>query len=310
MTKISTRYLLLFIVFSFFSCEEILMVEDISKKEIILVAPANDAALSFSGITFSWEIIQGAEKYHLQIASPNFDAPQQIVLDTIISKNSFVRQLNIGNYQWRVKALNSAYESQYSTRSFGILNNDDFQNNTVVLVSPQNNLATKTASQKLSWNIVIGAEDYQLQILDPNNNLIKELLSQSATVNYTFEEGGYIWRVRARNKTAQTLFSSRSILIDTKVPNTPSLSAPANTSTATGNNISFQWSRSPIVGSQEKDSLYVYTENALTNLSFKEKASSPYERTLSKGTYYWFVKSFDEAGNESKKSTVFTFTVN
>lgn len=304
------KYFTLLIILICTSCEEILLVSDISKKEVVLVAPVNSAILSSSGVTLSWNTIENADKYRLQIATPNFDTPQQLVLDTLVSKNSFTQQLNIGKYEWRVKAVNSAYETNYTNRSFEILNNDDFQKNSVVLLTPANNIVTKIALQKLSWDAIIGATSYQLQVLDENSTLVKEQSTAATLINFTFDEGKYTWKVRASNGTVQTLYTSRSILVDTKAPNAPTLSSPVNASTTTNTSINFQWSRTPIAGSAEKDSIYVYTGNALTNLNFKDKATAPYNKTLIKGTYYWFIKSFDEAGNESPRSTVFNFTIN
>lgn len=310
MNKYFLKYLPLFIILSFISCEEILMVDDISKSEVLLTAPANNAVLSFSGITFSWENVESAEKYQLQIATPNFETPQQVVLDTIVTKNTFTQQLNIGKYEWRVKAINSAYETTYFKRGFEILNNDDFEKNTLILLTPANNLTTKTAAQKLSWDAIIGATSYQVQVLDENNTLVKDQSTETTLYNFTFDEGKYTWKVRASNGTAETLYTSRSILVDTKAPSTPTPANPVNASTTTNTSINFQWNRTPISGSPEKDSLYVYTESALTKLNFKDKGTSPYNKTMTKGTYYWFVKSFDDAGNESARSTVFNFTIN
>jgi uncharacterized protein YegP (UPF0339 family) len=304
------KYLLILLILCFASCEEILLVPDISKEEVVLVSPGNNVTLSSSGVTLSWNPVENADKYQLQIATPGFEAPLQIVVDTIVTKNSFTQQLNIGKYEWRVKAVNSGYETAYATRSFEILNNDDFQNNTVVLLTPGNNIITKTALQKLSWDAIIGATSYQLQILDESNTLVKEQNTEAKLLNFTFDDGKYAWKVRASNGTAQTLYTTRSIVVDTKAPNTPTLSIPANASTTTSLDINFQWSRTPLTGSAEKDSIYVYTESALTNLNFKDKGNSPYSKTMVKGTYYWFVKSFDEAGNQSARSTVFNFTIN
>jgi hypothetical protein len=310
MNKISLKYFSLFFLLSFLSCEEILMVDNITKKEVSLTAPANNAILSTSGVTFSWETVEGADKYQLQIAIPSFEAARQIILDTVVSKNSYTQQLNIGKYEWRIRAINSAYETAYTKRSFEILNNDDFQNNTVVLLTPSNNLITKTALQKLSWDAIIGATNYQIQVLDENNTLVKDQTSETTILNFTFDEGKYTWKVRASNGTEQTLYTSRSITVDTKVPNTPTLSSPLNASTTTNKSINFEWNRTAVPGSAERDSIYVYKESALTNLSFKDRGTSPYNKTMTAGTYYWFVKSFDDAGNQSARSTVFNFTIN
>lgn len=303
-------YLSIFAFLIFTSCEEILIVNDISKEEVTIIAPSNGTILSSSGVTFSWDAIKSADKYRLQVALPSFEAAQQLILDTIVSKNSFIQQLNIGKYQWRVRALNNAYETAYTTHSFEILNNDDFQNNTVILLTPSNNLITKTALQRLSWNSIIGATAYQLEIADENGTLVKQQNSADTFLSHTFEDGKFTWKVRASNGTNETLYTTRSIVVDTKVPNTPTLTSPTNASTTTATSINFQWSRTPIAGSAEKDSIFVFNDSALTNLNFKDLAVNPYNKTLTAGIHYWYVKSYDAAGNESVKSTTFSFTIN
>ncbi|MFE3872720.1 hypothetical protein ACFX5F_15975 [Flavobacterium sp. ZS1P70] len=294
----------------FFSCEEILLEKDISKEVEVLVAPVNNAKFFSTGVTFTWESVPYATKYQLQIAKPNFANPMQIVLDTMVTTTSFTQQLPIGDYEWRVRAVNSAYSTNYVSRLVSVVSDVDFQSNTVVLNTPANNLITKTALQSLSWQPIIGATTYQFQVYDGNNTVISDQTITDTGLNYTFLEGSYFWRVRASNGTQQTLYSSHAVLIDTIIPNTSVLTSPANASTTTNKDVSFQWSRIPISGSVEKDSIYIYTDNALTVLKLKNEASSPFTSILGFGTYYWFTKSFDQAGNMSTKSTVFSFTIN
>lgn len=296
-------------LFGFFSCEEILLEEDISEDEVTLIAPADNAQFFSTGISFFWEELEDADQYHLQIARPNFQAPLQIVLDTVVSSNSFSFQLNIGEYEWRVKGINSSYETVYKSRLFTIVNNEEFENNTVILVTPANNLVTKTASQNMSWQSVIGATSYQLQVLDQDNTVINDQVITNSNLNYTFQEGNYNWRVRASNGSQQTLYSSRSLLVDTTVPNTPVLTSPVNASTSTESELSFQWTRSPIQGSTETDSIYIYKNSALSILHLKDQSASPFPANLESGTYYWFVKAFDQAGNVSNQSAVFSVIV-
>lgn len=304
------KFLIGIFFLSLFSCEEILLEDDISKSEVLLVAPVNNAQFLSTGVTFSWEKVQNATQYHLQIAKPNFTNPVQIVLDTLIISNTFTYQLNIGEYEWRVQAVNSAYETPYKNRFFTIVSNEDFQNNTPVLLTPSNDLITNSTTQKLSWQSIIGATSYQVQVYDGNNTVINNQTIATTSLNYTFPQGNYYWRVRANNGTQQTLYSSRSILVDTTSPNTPTLTSPVDASTTTSTNVIFQWNRTPIPGSIEKDSIYIYTDKALTTLQLKNEVSSSYNKTLNSGTYYWLLKAFDQAGNTSSKSAVFSFTVN
>ncbi|MEQ8518754.1 MAG: hypothetical protein RLN79_08430 [Cytophagales bacterium] len=103
----------------FISCEQILE-EDIQKKEVELIIPANGIRLSMQNVGFLWEGIDGAESYRLQIVNPDFTVPQTLVLDTLIHKKSFRQYLDLGKYEWRVRAENSAYQSDFTTYVFWV----------------------------------------------------------------------------------------------------------------------------------------------------------------------------------------------
>lgn len=299
------------LVFTFFSCEEVLMEDDISKKTVILVAPVDNAQFFSTSVTLTWEPVQYATKYRLQIAKPNFAAATEIVLDTELTATTYTQQLNIGAYEWRVKAINSAYETNYVARKLTVVSNQEFENNIVVLNNPSNSLNSNIVNQTLSWNAVIGATNYQLQIFDNSSTLLVDQTLATTSYLHTFTQGSFTWKVRASNGTDTTLYSSRTILIDTTLPNVPTLTAPTNASNTTDSNISFNWNRSPISGSQEFDSLYVYSNISLSNLVLKKRVTSPHSETiLDNGTYYWRMKSFDQAGNVSAVSSTFSFTKN
>lgn len=293
-------------------CEEILMEDDISGEHVKLVAPVDAAQFNSTGITFTWEEIEYGTQYRIQIARPNFEAPLQIVTDNVTDTTSFTTQLNVGSYEWRVQGVNSGYATAFTTRSLTIVSNDDFENNSVTLTSPSNNLITNQPSQNLVWQPVLGATAYQLQIVNTTGNeIILEQEVSGTSYQSTFPEGNLSWKVRATNSSQNTLYSSRTILVDTTVPNTPVLSSPGNLSNSSDSEVTFQWTRSPIPGSAEKDSIYIYTNNELNDLEYKNQETSPYTTaSLEEGTYFWYVKSFDAAGNTSSQSTVFSFTLN
>lgn len=302
-------YLLLTLAFCSFSCAEVIFEEDISDKTVTLMAPFDTASFTSTGINFSWEAVEFADQYRIQIARPNFEFPLEIVVDQTIEETTLSQQLNVGEYQWRVKALNSGYETVYSTRSFTIVSNEDFQNNIVVLLTPADNLVTNTQLHNLSWQPVIGAVSYQLQVVNSSDVVVNDQTLTNATTNFLFPEGSFQWRVRASNGTQQTLFSTRSILIDTTPPNTPTLSLPANNSTITENEVTFTWSRVAMEGSAESDTIKIYSDSGLTNLVEESETSSPFTTTLENGTYYWVVAATDEAGNTGTQSTTFTLTI-
>ncbi len=101
--------LLLFIA----SCEEALE-RPLTATKVTLLAPFDSLITSSHDHTFYWERMEGATKYQLQIVSPKFDSIVQLVVDTTISKNTFMQSLSNGRYQWRVRALNNSTSSSYS----------------------------------------------------------------------------------------------------------------------------------------------------------------------------------------------------
>jgi len=304
--------LMLPLFFAFISCEEILLEDDISKETVHLVAPGDSVQFFSTGITFTWDPIENGTRYRIQIARPDFDNPLQIITDNVTDTTSFTTQLNVGRYEWRVQGVNSGYTTPYSTRSFTVISNEDFASNSVTLSSPNNNLITNIPAQNLTWQPVIGATSYHFQVTDASGTTVVFEQDVAATnLNYTFAEGNFQWKIRASNGEQNTLYASRSILVDATTPNVPVLTLPANLTNTSNHDITFQWNRVNISGSSEKDSLYIYTNNTLTDLEYKNTETSGYNTsTLDNGTYYWFVKSFDAAGNASARSSVFSFTLN
>ena len=109
----------LFIVFSIVGCSDIIEVPDISNNAVTLVAPLNNATLNITTLTLSWDTVEDAENYKVQIARPDFENILQLETDSTLTGNSISVDLEAGNtYQWRVRAQNSEYETSYSTYSF------------------------------------------------------------------------------------------------------------------------------------------------------------------------------------------------
>ena len=106
------------------SCEEIINEQNITSDSVSLLAPSEDSTLNTNQkITFTWAGLSGATQYHLQIATPAFTNAVQIPLDTLVTKTNFtIDSLPSNNYQWRIKAVNSAFETTYTTHNFSVEN--------------------------------------------------------------------------------------------------------------------------------------------------------------------------------------------
>ncbi|WP_420553535.1 hypothetical protein [Tenacibaculum aiptasiae] len=299
------------LVFAFFACEAILL-EDISDSVVEIVAPTDKVQVEEGAVNFIWESIADASSYQLQIAKPTFAQASQIVLDTIITKNSFTHTLKIGMYEWRVKAKNSEYETGYTTQGMEVIN-ADLANAEVELLLPIDKAVSNQVTQKLSWKELASAIEYRLQIWEPNDQgtNIKDVIVTDNSFTFDFTEGDFVWKVRPQSASQNGKYSSRSISIDSKKPNTPENLTPANSTSQTETSINFTWKRTDIVGTEEVDSIYVFTDASLSTLSFKGiGANKAFTKdNVAKNTYHWYVQSFDKAGNKSEKSSTFTVEV-
>lgn len=107
--------------FFFWACNDILE-EDISKEHVTIIAPANGVETGFQSIGFFWESAEENRSFRIQIATPDFEEAVSVEVDSLLDKNSFIYYLEPGEYEWRVRAENSAYHSSYSTARFTIVN--------------------------------------------------------------------------------------------------------------------------------------------------------------------------------------------
>lgn len=118
--SLKNKILLIGVFAMFYCCSEIVRVEDISEDTVNILAPTNNAILNTTDVSFNWQDLEDAEEYNIQIANPNFSEALQIVVDTTVTTSSLSKTLYVGSFEWRVKALNSSYETDYTTQSFTI----------------------------------------------------------------------------------------------------------------------------------------------------------------------------------------------
>ena len=112
--------LLLCLVFSFIACDAIIEVVDISDKTVSILAPTNNSVIDTTAVTFTWNAIEDTEQYKLQVATPTFENASQILVDTIIAKTNYSKTLEAADYQWRVRAENSDYQTVFTVNSFTV----------------------------------------------------------------------------------------------------------------------------------------------------------------------------------------------
>jgi hypothetical protein len=116
-------HLLCFLLVSFIGCEELTNEENLGNDSVMLIAPSVNSILDAGDVRFDWHSLEGASFYRLQIATPDFASPEQVVWDELVQDsvgtNSTVR-LEAGRYEWRVRAENGAYQSPFSSAVFEV----------------------------------------------------------------------------------------------------------------------------------------------------------------------------------------------
>ena len=122
------KQLLIFatLVALFCGCEDIFEI-DLTADKPTLIAPHDNATISSGEVNFAWEALDGATYYHLSVVSPSFESAKYIRVDTLIMADSLAgsfykskHKLEAGDYQWNVRAFNSAYKSDINIYTFKV----------------------------------------------------------------------------------------------------------------------------------------------------------------------------------------------
>ena len=177
----------------------------------VLSSPENNATGVPVNPTLTWNSASGADTYTLQV-SKNSNMSSPVVNQSGITGTSFqVSGLENGTqYFWRVRAVNTAGESGWST----VWN---FTTVVVappvpVLVSPSNEATGISVNPTLNWEESDGAESYTVQV-SKRANMSQPVVNQSDVTGISYGltnldyNTRYYWRVRAVNSAGESSWS-------------------------------------------------------------------------------------------------------
>jgi hypothetical protein len=307
------RYSSLLLGLVLVSCSDIIE-KDLSNESVVLIAPGNGLQTTINSNQYIWNALDGALEYNLQIATPDFNLVQLMVLDTTISTNKTNITLNPGVYEWRVKAINGSSETDYSTYQLTIDTTADLSSMPLLLISPPNLSITSNTSIEYRWTAIGIAEGYRLEITNADG-LNEVFLDETYTddiVTIEMEEGVFNWKVHAFNSTpsVSNWSETRTITIDTTPPSEPVLIYPTLTGAIQDTTFEFSYQSGIDAITETYDSLWVST-----NIGFlspirqaKIENNETYSDSLGSGYFYWRVKTIDQAGNGTM-SEIFAFQV-
>ena len=307
MRKINYILLAILMVSPLISCEDILE-EDISSNQITILSPNSRDTIQGNSVQFLWDPIDGATEYTIQIYTDN-----SIVEDTIVSKTPFTRVLSNGNFEWRIKGQNNAYQTQFNFPvSFTVVETSDLTNQTLILNSPSSGIFTNETDILFVWSSVPLATKYtfELQRVEQNGGIStvfiqEDIIETSIALDAMTidEDAEYEWQVKALNETSETPFSSRNFFIDSVDPPIPSLLSPKFEEVFNlVDIIQFSWNFSSDPGIVDSEIEGYYEISSDENFNIILESGSNIQESIditfqNEGTYYWRVRGEDEAGN-------------
>lgn len=189
MRKINTCYPFILILLSF-ACSD-LVERDISSQEVSIIAPGDNISLDSGRVTFVWGSINQSVNYSFQIVVGDFDAPDLLIIDTLISTTKLTLNLDSGTYQWGVSAGNAYYNTPYSVRNMTI-SSKELSKGTVALLFPTDNQTLSDTTFQFNWRDDSRVKEYVFKIIDypkyssvtENSFIIKAFENQDASYQW------------------------------------------------------------------------------------------------------------------------------
>ncbi|MCK9638833.1 MAG: choice-of-anchor D domain-containing protein [Prolixibacteraceae bacterium] len=240
---------------------------------------------------FAWNAVQNATSYKIQ-----FDSEVPIS----VTGTNFPRTFSdLSAHTWKVKAVNAAGESGWST----------VKNFTVILGTPNLTSPANASTQyvgttlEFSWTSVSGATSYDIEF-DAGLGYAYLTNVSGNTFNLPLtvaNVGPHTWHVRAKLNTSTGSWSVNRSFTVAGIPGVPVLVRPTNgSSVSSEQNVQFNWNG---VANASSYKIQFDTEAPIV------VSGTSYTRSFSAfGNHTWTVQASNDAG-DSDWSAAFAFTV-
>ena len=259
-----------------------------------------------SGVpTFKWSTVSGAKTYRFAYDEDSVAAPYEFTSASLTKTQYLPANLPFNKIIfWTVQAADSLgnWGPWSAPRQLWV---DPLIPAAPKLLSPQNNKVLSDNTPNLSWNSVLYADQYQIEVArDPKFLIVINnpdlLLSGPSYDSGALNEWKFYWHVRAINADHQAgpYSGAFAFTIDMTPPGNPALLSPAYGSSSAGNP-TFTWSAPATAKTYEFQYSSNDTFTSPVSSGFLTKTSYKPAVPMPAGDWYWRVFAYDAYGNES-----------
>jgi hypothetical protein len=286
-----------------------------------LIAPTNGAVGQPATVALSWGSSFSATSYTVNVSTTSsFASTAYSASGNILSASpTLVGGLT---YYWQVSASNGLSSSYSPIWSFATA--ATFGQNPVMLIPPPANGSLNVSiTPTLTWNAVVSATAYELEVSSNNNGFAAPVVYDVATLTGTSQiptglvnSQTYYWRVNAYNAgnpaggAGNGWSATWSFTTIVAQPGAPVLSLPVSGSVSEPLTLSLSWAAGT-GGAPASYTIEISTGSAFSNTVFMQAGqtnSSTSAANLANNTqYYWQVSSTNAAGT-SGWSGAWSFT--
>jgi hypothetical protein len=272
----------------------------------ILLNPANNDTNIVLTPTLSWNPVQFASRYELQVAlDANFQTIVYSNANVIVTSQLLPTLASNQRYYWHVRAVNYAGNGLYSeTRNFKTALNPPAK---VVLNSPSNNSQNILTNTTLSWNQADLADKYHIQ-LDTLITFTDPLYDDSAYTGLSKDIGPlennktYFWRIRGWNRVGYGDYSDtwNFKTVSYPKPEAPILASPLPGARNVPLNITIKWATTEYAEiytvEVSRDSIFSIGNRVLldSTITVTERIVGPLTQITN---YFWRVRAKNKAGS-------------
>eukprot|EP01029_Cantina_marsupialis_P024669 TRINITY_DN6398_c0_g2_i1.p1 TRINITY_DN6398_c0_g2~~TRINITY_DN6398_c0_g2_i1.p1 ORF type:complete len:1210 (-),score=31.22 TRINITY_DN6398_c0_g2_i1:253-3882(-) len=248
------------------------------------------SSITHNSMTISWNAVDDADDYDLQVKASS-SSTWATIEDLTVASYEYTGLAASTSYDFRVRASNAAGASSYSTDQSATT----LEEPSVPDVPANVNASNLTYNSfTISWDAVIDADDYDLQVRESGGSW-QSFNTGSTSYDYTSasENTTYEYRVRANNEVGSGNYSEIGTLTTEPlpVPGTPTGLSASNISSSS---FSLSWDAMEFANNYD---VQIREQGESWELYSTSSTSFDYTSALAETTYEFQVRASNDSGD-------------